>query len=492
PSTDPSVNPSTPADPFEEGKEVEDSIYDILTKSAKYLAKAEYSVIDFETDETVVNNGISYKNEAKGQAVRSGKNVKATVENGKFTYNDGTEDVFDYSGAKAYAFYNGNGEADVYANATLVNGKDNTLPAEWLYKKASKSIADDTAALKNDANTVYNNVLKELIDKKVKELGENLTLERLNEIQNEVKATEAEADKVKADFEEKANALQTRADKLKADADALQARVDALQAQIDKADANTDTEALENEKASISADRDRFTAEKESLLKDKKDLEDQAEAKKKEFEAKRDSILEELGGASLEETKAKVEKLQKEKEAFENFQKNAVEQAKAQFDITAPSKTYLQDMLKGDNSAKNRINNNSKVVEVPGTENQIKIVTDAAAIADTKGEFMETPTGKVQYIVEKNKLADGTFEYVPVKIEVLEGSTVKSTDKNSVTATVKKTVIDFKFPTTTEVKFTDKEKAEIAKSTTDPFEFIKKDKFTEFVAKFAENKANVK
>ncbi len=149
-------------------------------------------------------------------------------------------------------------------------------------------------------------------------------------------------------------------------------------------------------------------------------------------------------------------------------------------------------MLKGDNSAKNRINNNSKVVEVPGTENQIKIVTDATAIADTKGEFMETPTGKVQYIVEKNKLADGTFEYVPVKIEVLEGSTVKSTDKNSVTATVKKTVIDFKFPTTTEVKFTDEEKAEIAKSTTDPFEFIKKNKFTEFVAKFAENKANVK
>ena len=219
----------------------------------------------------------------------------------------------------------------------------------------------------------------------------------------------AEVEAVKATFEAKKAELEANKAEFKARRDELVAKKEELEAKAAEGeDVQADIDLLKEELTKLEADRDEFVLETEAVLG---------------------------------EIRATQEKYEKQLAEFEKFQAEAIPQFKSQFDFVFPTRSEVSEMLKGDGTAKNRLNNNTEIFfDEENNIYQLKI--NMSALEDKTDKYIETATGYCYVEL------DATTKK-PQIVQFYNASVKAQGNNNNAVGTITDTVINFAYPTET-------------------------------------------
>ena len=223
-------------------------------------------------------------------------------------------------------------------------------------------------------------------------------------------------------------------DEKTAEVEAVKAAIEAKEAELEAKKAE-----LEDKKAVLDAEK--------AVLEDKaaegEDVQAELEllkVKYTELENEGNTVKEELT-AFIKEANATKEKYEKQQEEFEKFQAEAIPQFKSQFDFVFPTRSEVSEMLKGDGTAKNRLNNNTEIFfDEENNIYQLKI--NMSALEDKTDKYIETATGYCYVEL------DATTKK-PQIVQFYNASVKAQDNNNNAVGTITDTVINFAYPTET-------------------------------------------
>ncbi|MDO5150589.1 MAG: hypothetical protein Q4D76_14560, partial [Oscillospiraceae bacterium] len=268
----------------------------------------------------------------------------------------------------------------------------------------------------------------------------------------------------KADLEAKKENLEAKKNEREAKKDELEAKKDEFLKKYDV----TSADMLDED----------VRAEYDALVAEGEDIKAEAEAAKEEADelvAEADRLVAEAE-ALIEEANATKAKYEKQQAEFEKFQTETIPQIKSQFDFVFPAKSEIQDMLKDDGSAKNRLNNNTDVLF--NEETQVyTLKINASALTDKTEDYIADATGFCAVQIS-------AVDFKPIKVEFYRASVTAQENNNNAVATITDTVVDFLYPTEAVINVEVKDEKSLD-------EFINGEKLAEIISKYASDMVKI-
>ena len=286
----------------------------------------------------------------------------------------------------------------------------------------------------------------------------------VEEVKKELEARKAVLEDRKADLEAKKEVLEAKKSELEKRKSELEAKKDAFLAKYDVTSADMLDEKVRAEYDALVAEGEQIQAEAEAA----KNEADKLVADADKLVAEAEALIEEANA-----TKAKYEKQQAE---FEKFQTETVPQIKSQFDFVFPAKSEIQDMLKDDGSAKNRLNSNTDLyLDEEAQLYTLKI--NASALTDKTENYIADATGFCAVQVS-------SVDFKPVKVEFYRASVTAQENNNNAVATITDTFVDFLYPTNAAINVEVKDASSLD-------EFVNGEKLAEIVSKYASDMVKI-